>query len=80
MMNRRTLSRRKIMSNKIREIRLKLGISQEQLGLKADVSPLHLGRIERGVRCNKTTAAKIAATLSEKPETVFPDFNSLRAW
>ncbi len=68
--------------NILKQIRLKRGLTQEQL---AQLVPLkaggcHISRIERGIPPNRATAERIAAALNEKPETVFPNFSKLRGW
>lgn len=68
------------MSNRVREIRQKAGLSQLELSIRCRMHPVQTGRIESGVRCNQNTARKIAEALGEKPEVVFPEFQNLRGW
>lgn len=55
----------------IREIRHELGISQEELALRADIQRSYLGGIERGER-NPSLAniVKIARTLEVPPSEI----------
>ncbi len=52
----------------VREERLLLGMSQEDLALKAQVERSHMGKIERGEHVpNLTMILRIASALSVKP-------------
>lgn len=54
----------KQLGQRIRELRVQQHMSQEELSFKANISPAHLGQIERALK-NPTidTIAKIAAAL-----------------
>lgn len=53
------------LGTQIKKIRTSLGMSQEALAFKADISAAHLGQIERGVKSPTiTTIAKIAKALN----------------
>lgn len=55
----------------IREIRHELGISQEELALRADIQRSYLGGIERGERNpSLTNIVKIARTLKVAPSEI----------
>ena len=55
----------------IREIRHELGISQEELALRADIQRSYLGGIERGERNpSLTNIVKIARTLDVAPSEI----------
>jgi transcriptional regulator with XRE-family HTH domain len=55
----------------IREIRHELGISQEELALRADIQRSYLGGIERGERNpSLTNIVKIAKTLEVAPSEI----------
>lgn len=55
----------------IREIRHELGISQEELALRADIQRSYLGGIERGERNpSLTNIVKIARTLEVPPSEI----------
>lgn len=69
-----------IPDNNVRKIRLTAGISQTRLSLVTGIPISRVSMVERGSKCNQATAAKIAAALNEKPETVFPNFSELRGW
>lgn len=66
--------------NKIRRIRLGLGVSMTELALRADVGPSTLSLVERGKRPSRRTAEKIAKALGIAPETLWEDFNALRRY
>ncbi len=52
----------------VREYRLLVGMSQEELALKAQVERSHMGKIERGEHVpNLTMILRIASALSLKP-------------
>lgn len=58
-------------ANQIRYFRQKLGLSQEQLALKAELNPAYLGQIERGLKCPTIdTLYKIVCAL----EISLPEF------
>lgn len=53
---------------KIRQLRKAKAMSQEELALKADLSPAYYGLVERGVKCPSIeTIWKIAAGLGAPP-------------
>lgn len=53
------------LGSQIRNIRISLGISQEELAFKSGISAAHLGQIERGVKAPTiTTISKIASALN----------------
>jgi transcriptional regulator with XRE-family HTH domain len=55
----------------IREIRHELGISQEELALRADIQRSYLGGIERGERNpSLTNIVKIAQALDVEPSEI----------
>ena len=55
----------------IRDIRHELGISQEELALRADIQRSYLGGIERGERNpSLTNIVKIARTLNVPPSEI----------
>lgn len=60
----------KAFGKKIREIRLKKGLSQEELGFKAGIHWTYIGGIERGVRnpCVKNIARLAIALEVSIPE------------
>ena len=68
------------MQSKLKEARTSQGLTQENVSRKADIPVSLLSRIENGARCNQPTARKIADALNENPESVFPNFSSLRSY
>ena len=66
------------MTSQLREFRTRKGLSQCRLAQLISMNPAHLGSIERGATCTKSTAARIATALEVDPETVFPSFKELR--
>ncbi|WP_125098581.1 helix-turn-helix domain-containing protein [Leucobacter chromiireducens] len=55
----------------IRTVRLKLGISQEDLGELSEINWTSIGKIERGVSSpNVETLVRLAAALSVEPGTL----------
>lgn len=52
----------------VREQRLLLGVSQEELGLRAQIERSHMGKIERGEHVpNLSMILRLATALSVKP-------------
>ncbi len=54
------------LKNKVREIRESLLISKSELARKADVSPLTIDRVEKGMDCRMETKRKIIKALGLK--------------
>lgn len=40
----------KVFGNKLKEIRAEMSITQEELALKCDMQPSHIGQLERGIK------------------------------
>ncbi len=62
--------------NFVREIREKLRLSKAELARKAEVSPLTIDRVERGMSCRIKTKRKIILALGYKvtdKDKVFPN-------
>ncbi len=53
-------------NNFVREIREKLRLSKAELARKAEVSPLTIDRVERGMSCRIETKRKIILALGYK--------------
>lgn len=65
---------RKILGNRIRELRNSVGITQEKLGEKAGLSYKFIGEIERGqVNVSLDSLAKIAEALMVKVGDLFSE-------
>lgn len=61
------LKLRKSFGEKVREIRTKLGLSQEELGFKANIHRTYIGAVERGEQnVSLDNIGKIANALSVK--------------
>ena len=54
------------LKNRVREIRESLLISKSELARKADVSPLTIDRVEKGMDCRMETKRKIIKALGLK--------------
>lgn len=70
----------KVIGMKIREIRLKKGLTLEELAFKACVNGPHLGQIERGLKnVSLDTLLKLCAALEISPSVLFEEaeLNSL---
>lgn len=65
----------------IREARKKAGLSQEQLGLDADVDRAFVSAVERGQR-NVTISnlLKVCRALDERPSTLFKRWERIAGW
>jgi transcriptional regulator with XRE-family HTH domain len=58
---------RKLVGERIRQLRKERGLSQEELGYKADLHYTHIGAIERGEKnCSLDTLVKVAEGLNVK--------------
>ncbi|MES2824992.1 MAG: helix-turn-helix transcriptional regulator [Pseudomonadota bacterium] len=58
----------KAFGNRVKEIRLEQGMSQEQLGLIAELDRTYISGIERGIRnVSLINIARIAVALEVKP-------------
>ncbi|WFB34916.1 helix-turn-helix transcriptional regulator [Kiritimatiellota bacterium B12222] len=66
----------------IKKERIRLGLSQELLAVKAGMNPSTYGRLERcgGKQVNQDTARKLAEALEVDVEELFPEFHNLRSW
>jgi len=64
------------MSNRIRELRTKLNISQEELAYLAGTTQSNISNIERGLclKIELATGIRIARALKKPVEYVFPDY------
>ncbi len=60
--------------NFLREIRESLMISKTELSRKADISPITLSRIEKGIPCRMDTKRKLLLALGYKPEDRYKIF------
>lgn len=58
---------------RVRELRKKIGLSQEELALKASLDRSYVGQVERG-ECNITVSNiyKLASGLETKPSDLLP--------
>lgn len=66
---------KKLLGNKIREIRIKKGFTQETLAEKLNLSAKSLSQIELGNNfVSAETLSKLCSTLDVKPKTLF-DFD-----
>jgi transcriptional regulator with XRE-family HTH domain len=55
----------KIFGNRLRQIRAELEITQEELALKCDMQPSHIGQLERGIKSpTLETLYKIASGIN----------------
>jgi DNA-binding XRE family transcriptional regulator len=65
-------SLRVMMGNKLRELRESMLMSKTELAKQADVSPITISRIEKGLPCRMETQRKILLALgmqlSDKPK------------
>ncbi|MGH2676571.1 MAG: helix-turn-helix transcriptional regulator [Actinomycetota bacterium] len=59
--------------NRVRELRGELGLSQEKLAAKADVSTGTIRAIERGHSPRLTTAQRLAQVLGVSVDDLFPE-------
>jgi len=62
--------------NRVKELRLKLNMSQEELAFRVGTTQSNISNIERGL-CPKieiATGIKIARALGKPAEYVFPDY------
>ena len=66
------------MTTHLRAKRVARGLSLTALAIEADVPVSTLSRIERGARCNQTTASRLAKALGLPPREVFVGYDSLR--
>ena len=61
-----------LLGQKIRQIRISQGLSQEELALRAGMNPAHLGHIERGLKSPTIdTISKIADALNVELSLLF---------
>ena len=61
------------LGGEIKNIRIKRGLSQEQLAERANMNPTHLGHIEQGVREPRfKTLIKIANALGVRVKDLIP--------
>lgn len=66
------LNLRKQFGDKVREMRKKLGLSQEELGFKANIHRTYIGAIERGEQnVSLDNIGKLAKTLKIKLAELF---------
>ena len=63
--------------NNIKTLRETLCLTQTDLAIKAGLTSSALCLIEKGQRCKKQTARKIAKALGVKPLSAFPDYDQL---
>lgn len=63
--------------NRIRETRLKKGMTMTELSIKSGVHLSGLSMIERGQKCTKQTADKLCEVLCADPLKMFPDYNNM---
>lgn len=64
------------MGKRIREKRLELGLTQEQLAEKVEISTSHVGEIERGTSiCSLAVAVNIATVLNLNLDTLVKGVN-----
>lgn len=64
----------KLIGARIREQRVRLGLSQEQLALEAEMHPSYFGCIERGEKCPTfETLYKICSALNISMSALFND-------
>lgn len=65
----------------IREVRKKKGLSQEALGLEADLDRTYISSIERGRRnISFDNLVKIAKTLDVKPSQLLSRWEEIVGW
>lgn len=70
----------KAMGQRIREKRIELGLTQEKLAEKIEVSPSHVGEIERGTSiCSLAVLANIANVLELNLDTLVKGINGENA-
>lgn len=62
-----------MLKNNVASIRLKLGITQEELARNAEISRVALSAIENGTIPKGDTMLKIARALGKKVEEVFTE-------
>jgi transcriptional regulator with XRE-family HTH domain len=62
---------RKVVGKNVRELRTRLGISQEELGFRSSLDRTYVSGVERGVR-NPTVLVlgRLAAALDVEPSTL----------
>lgn len=64
---------------KVRDERVRLGISQEELAVKAGVHRTYIGMIERGEKnITLENICKIADALGKKPEDLVKELGNVR--
>ena len=69
------LNLRKRLGKRIQELRLKNGLKQSELAEKVGCSAVHIGYIERGLKCPTIFQfLKIAKVLNIKMDDFFTDF------
>lgn len=66
--------------NGVRAKREQMEISQTELALMCGLEPSLISLIERGKRCSKPTADRIAKALGTKAADVFVNYHDLRDW
>jgi len=60
------------MENRIKEIREHKGLKQVDLAIKVGISQSNLSFYEKGGRCSRHTAERIAGAMGRTIENVFP--------
>lgn len=67
-----------MLKNRVAEIRIEQGLTQENLAEKSKISRVALSAIENGTVPNGDTMIKISKALNKKVEDVFYDDNVIR--
>lgn len=70
----------KAMGQRIRTKRMEMGLTQEKLAEKVEISPSHIGEIERGTSiCSLAVIVNIAAVLGLNLDTLIKGINDENA-
>jgi transcriptional regulator with XRE-family HTH domain len=66
------------MKNRLRKYRIELGLTQIELAIIAGITHSMVSKYEQGCGLRKKTARLISKALKQKPESVFPNFHSMK--
>ena len=65
------------MNQSLQDARRAKGLTQVELGIRADLNRSTVAQIECGQRPSRRTAERLAAVLDVDPVTIWPNFNEL---